>query len=131
MTEDNVQGGHTESGERLAVDVRRSELRDELGRVEPSVLRDDGGELAQGTRERLNRHRLLAGRLLRKLVHGDGHLGLARTATAHDAWLSRDDGQDAERVVERSGGVARERQSRGRMVRVVRRRGGVCERCPW
>lgn len=98
--ENNAQGSHTEPSKCLAVDVRRAELRDELRRIEPCVLRDDCGELAQGTCERLNRHRFLARRLLRELVDGDGHLRLARATAAHDTRLFGDDGQDTEGVVE-------------------------------
>lgn len=109
----SAQGNHTESSERLAVDVRRAKLRDEFRRIEPSVLRDDCGELAQGTRERLNRHRFLAGRFLRQLVDGNGHLGLARATTAHDARLFGDNGKDTECVMERPDRVRREQERRG------------------
>ena len=72
-----IRDSLTEALGRISLRVRGLEFRDELRRVVAAVLRDDGGQLAEGVGEALHGVGLLAGRHRRRLVHGVGHQHLA------------------------------------------------------
>ena len=89
----------------MSAGVAGAELRDELGAVEAGIVGNNGGQLAQGTRERLHGDGLLARRGLRQIGDGVGHEHLGAAAAVHNAWLAHRRRQHAQSVVQRSLGL--------------------------
>mmetsp|Transcript_13265 Transcript_13265/g.26504 ORF Transcript_13265/g.26504 Transcript_13265/m.26504 type:complete len:483 (-) Transcript_13265:112-1560(-) len=80
--------------------MRRPQLRHQLGRIVPPVVRHNLRQPPQRTRECPHRQRPFPGGLRGRRVHGGGHGGLRAPPPVHRARLRDRPGEDAQGVVE-------------------------------
>ncbi|KAI3491659.1 hypothetical protein L1887_43971 [Cichorium endivia] len=91
-----------ESGVLVTVLVGSTQLGDELGRVQTSVIRQNGRQLSERLGKCFCRNRLFARRGSRRVIHHLGHAHLGTSATEQHPRLAHRLREDGEGVVQRS-----------------------------